>query len=164
MRVSLKWQREANSFIHNSYVKAAGFTLIELLISMSIIFLIASFGISAFKYEKNFMERKEAEVFQITLLNFLNNSKAYCKAHNVDGRIIFNDKKNQAVLYNDINEIKIIIAPKSVKELRLSGRKEIHINNLGYTSDACTISFKDGLMKQHETSICVGSSYAEIKY
>ena len=44
-----------------------------------------------------------------------------------------------------------------------SGKDLIHIDKYGFTSDACTIGFRDKFSSLNEITICVGTAYTSIK-
>jgi prepilin-type N-terminal cleavage/methylation domain-containing protein len=145
-------------------MKKAGFTLIEVLVSLSII--TALFGCSLINV-KNYAaigNKIDVEVFGNSLVNFIVTSKKYCRDNNTGGYLYFLPSKNTIQLSCNSKNIKIVKMPEGFSDLyvnRLEGK--IFIDNKGFTSDACTIRFKDRSGGAHYITISVGTANVDFK-
>lgn len=145
-------------------MKKKGFTLIEVIVVISIITTLFGYSLISFKSFSNVENDVDVQIFGNTLVNFIINSKKYCRDNNVSGYIYFITNINTAQLCCNTKLISSIKLPKSFSDLsvNIKGGK-IFIDNKGFSGDACTIKFKDKKGGMHYTTICVGSSYVEFK-
>jgi prepilin-type N-terminal cleavage/methylation domain-containing protein len=145
-------------------MKKAGFTLIEVLIALSII--TALFGCSLINV-KNYAaigNRMDVEIFGNSLVNFIVTSKKYCRDNNTGGYLYFLTSKNTIQLSCNSNIINKMKMPEGFSDLYINrvGSK-ISFDNKGFTSDACTIRFKDRSGGAHYITISVGTANVDFK-
>lgn len=122
------------------------------------------------KQTLEYVNNVEVESCKNNLLDFINNSKIYCRNRKINGTILF-DTINNSIKFNvgsgvKVKSIDMINLPKGFKlndVIVSKGKNSIQIDKYGFTSDACTISFNDKFDKRYNLSICVGTSYCEIK-
>jgi len=150
--------------MNKEVMKNKGYTLIELIAVMAIIaILLTSYGIGI-KWYKSCLNRIDTSYTQDSILIFITNSKHYCREKGSRGYISFDIVDNEMIFFCDGKCRDKFQLPS---ELSLYGTNlmdnKIHIDNTGFTSDACTIKFKDREGKLHNITLCVGTAYVEIK-
>jgi len=145
-------------------MKKAGFTLIEVLIALSII--TALFGCSLINV-KNYAaigNKMDVEIFGNSLVNFIVTSKKYCRDKNTGGYLYFLTSKNTIQLSCNSDIIKKVKMPEGFSDLYINrAGSKISIDNKGFTSDACTIRFKDRCGGAHYITISVGTANVDFK-
>lgn len=148
----------------NKYIHKKGFTLIEIMFFMSlciIVFTVSFTKISGYNKIKNNIAVDETGV---SLVNFINNSRERCREEKKQGYIYFDIKENKMgfniayICKEDFYFPEGII----IESVNSPGGK-IAIDNRGFTSDACTLKFKDTGGKTHKVTICVGTAHVEFK-
>lgn len=144
--------------------KKKGFTLIEVIVVIAMITTIFGYSfmsLSSFSRNKNDMDVK---AFGNTLMNFIVNSKEYCKDKNQSGYIYFIPDKNKMIFSCNSSLINSLYLPSGFEGLNINIKgSRIFIDNKGFTPDACTITFRDRKGGLHYATICVGSSYVDFK-
>lgn len=141
-----------------------GLTLIELIFFMSlctVVFTISFIKLSGYNKIKNNIAVDEIGV---SLINFINNSREMCMEEKKQGYIYFNVKENKMIFNIAYTYKEELHFPKEIimKSVNSPGGKII-IDNRGFTSNACTIKFKDEEGRIHKVTICVGTAHVEFK-
>mgnify|MGYP000901812894 CR=1 FL=1 len=151
-----------HKYIQNS---KEGFTLIELIVVISLITTIFGCGFTGIRTYNNTRNNMDVQLFGNSLIEFIVNSKEYCRDGNISGCLFFNTGSSRVVFSSNTNLIGSLSLPEGFGGLSINlpdGR--VVIDNKGFTPNACTISFRDRKGGIHYATICVGSSYAEFKY
>lgn len=147
----------------NIYNKNKGFTLLELVLVIGIISIFLSFSLINIGAYRKLTNKVDSEIFSNSLLNFVNNSKEYCRDNGVGGYIYFNSD-NSVITFNcGLKQIYRIALPEGFIMNKVRADNRIKIDNRGITADACTVNFKDREGTMHSMSMCVGTAYLEIK-
>lgn len=145
-------------------MKKKGFTLIEVIVVISIITTLFGYSLINFKSFSNVGNDVDVQLFGNTMMNFIVNSKKYCRDKNVSGYIYFITSKNTAQLCSNTNILNSVKLPESFSDLSVNLKEsKIFIDNKGFTGDACTIRFRDRKGGMHYITVCVGSSDVEFK-
>lgn len=143
--------------------KNKGFTLIEMLVVIGIIATFLSFSLINFGAYRKLTNKVDSEIFSNSLLNFINNSKEYCRDNGSGGYIYFNCD-NDVITFNcGLKEIYRLPLPEGFEMNKVRDDNKIQIDNRGITADACTINFKDREGTMHSMGMGVGTAYVEIK-
>lgn len=145
-----------------------GFTLIEIILVLAIMSTIGGVSIVSIKYYKTVKNKVDGDYYCNAVLNFINNSKAYCRENYCSAIIYIDINKNEIRLVNGINVVKKLMLTNKMKIDRATGRLSntdvfIIVDKNGYTNDACTIILKDNNSIEHEITMRVGTSYVKIK-
>lgn len=144
----------------------AGYTLVEAICAVSIVIITASLGITAVKSYNGLKNQLECKYVNNQILNFLNNSRDYCKSSNLEGKIFADASSNRLIFYKSMDKyIDQFYFPKEFKLYPInSSHGEIRIDHDGMISDSCTIEYTN-LKKgpSHKITICVGTFNAKIK-
>lgn len=143
--------------------KKKGFTIIELLCALSILSILFSFSMMNFSGFNKLQNKIDVDVFNNSLINFINYSKEYCREENVSGYIYFDIEKGFIYLVCGIQKINQLQLPQNFTLNIVRPGNKIKIDNRGMTEDACTIQFKDREGKIHYSTMCVGTAFVEIK-
>jgi prepilin-type N-terminal cleavage/methylation domain-containing protein len=145
-------------------MKKAGFTLIELLVALSIITAIFGCSLINVKNYTSVGNRMDVEIFGNSLVNFIVTSKKYCRDSNTGGYLYFLQSTNTIQLSCNSNVIKKVKMPEGFSDLYINrAGSKIFIDNKGFTSDACTIRFKDRSGGAHFVTISVGTANVDFK-
>lgn len=145
-------------------MKKAGFTLIEVLIAMSIMTVIFGCSLINVKNCAAVGNRMEVEVFGNSLVNFIVASKKHCRDSDTGGYIYFLASKNTIQLSCNTSVVKKLKMPEGFSDLYINrAGSKIYIDNKGFTSDACTIRFKDKIGGPHYVTISVGTANVYFK-
>lgn len=144
-------------------MKAKGFTLIEMTLCLSIIFIIFSYSLINYSGFSKLQNKIYSETFGSSLINFINNSKRYCREHNNGGYIYFDLDKNYITFNSGIDRVYILKVPDGFKLTSVRDNNKIEIDSRGVTESACTIEYIDRKGESHFVSMCVGSAYVEFK-
>ena len=143
-----------------------GITYIELIIVITLISIISITSFNIINFYRVNKNRILVDQCNNSIMSFINNCKQYCFYNNISGYIKF-DVINNRLNFNIGTSVKrVVTIPKGIKLYSINaanGRAEINLDNRGFTSDACTISYIDLYNKFHEITISVGTSYVEIK-
>ena len=141
-----------------------GFTLIEVIVAISIMTVFFGCGLLNLKNFSRIENNIDEQIFRNTLVDFIVNSKIYCRDNNINGYIYFVTSKNTAQFCCSTAVIKSVKLPANFSDLSVNrtGGK-VFIDNKGFSRDACTIKFKDRNGGIHYLTICVGTSYVEFK-
>ncbi|UZQ50891.1 type II secretion system protein [Clostridium kluyveri] len=146
-------------------IKLKGFTLIELILVIGLFSILLSFtliNMGAFSSMKN---RIDVDLTGNRIINFINNSKIYCRDKGKQGGYIyFNVKDGNITFSSGLEEIFKMELPEGFTLNQVSNDNRIKIDNRGITADACSIKFKDRKGEMHCLTMCVGTTYVEFKY
>lgn len=144
-------------------MKTKGFTLIEMTLCLSIIFIVFSYSLINYSGFSKLQNKIYAETFGSSLINFINNSKRYCREKNNGGYIYFDIDKNCVTFNSGTERIYTLEVPDGFKLTSVRDNNKIKIDNRGLTGSACTIEYIDRKGKSYFVSMCVGSAYVEFK-
>lgn len=140
------------------------YTLIELLIVVSMISLIGSYVLIRITSFSNLINNIDVEKSKNKIMMFINNAKLYCRENETSGTIYFYPGRDKADFNCQGKNVEHFTLPSGFYIYDVnSDYSQITIDSRGFTSDACTISFKDRRGKFHEISIYVGTGYVEVK-
>lgn len=153
----------ARKYMFNIGRKNKGFTLLELILVLSIISIFFSISLINIRGYRKLNNKIDVELFSNTLLNYINNSKEYCRDNGVGGYIYFDIERNMITLNCGIRQINNLSLPDdfSLKQVGLDNK--IKITNIGTTGSSCTIQFIDREGETHDITMCVGTEYVQIK-
>ncbi|WP_241428169.1 type II secretion system protein [Clostridium sp. DJ247] len=143
--------------------KHKGFTFIELIIVLSILCTIFSMSLVNIGGYSKLQNSIDVDVFSNDVVNFINNSKSYCRDNNIGGYIYFDTNKNSVSFICGLKKIYTLNLPDKFTLNIVRPGNKIKIDNRGITSDACTIRYKDRKGKPHYITMSVGTAYVEIK-
>lgn len=143
-----------------------GFTLIELLAAISLITLILNWGIWGTNNYRECTYNYELDYVNNSILSLLDNAKQYCRKNSINGMVCFDCEKNSISFYSQNKTIKVFKFPQNFKltfiDIHDTNSPLLYFNSNGFTSDACTISFKDPHGGVHTISLSVGTAFVEI--
>lgn len=146
-------------------IKSKGFTLIELILVIGLFSMLLSFtliNMGAFSSMKN---RIDVDLTGNRIINFINNSKIYCRDKGKQGGYINFDVKDGNITFSSGLEVIFKMElPEGFTLNQVSDDNRIKIDNRGITADACSIKFKDRKGEMHCLTMCVGTAYVELKY
>ncbi len=144
-------------------MKNNGFTLIETMVSIFILTILFSVGISLNKLGSNLSKDIKNTAYVYEIENLLSYGKAVCREKNKYGKITIDSKKNQIRFIEGADNIeKIIDMPKEIsidEEKYLS----IFITPDGKISRGITIELRDDYKEKHAITIGVGVDLIVIK-
>ena len=142
----------------------SGHTLIELMVVIAIIaILLASYTISSNSYN-SYLNSIDIKYGQDSILVFIINAKQYCREKEKSGYIVFDTIENQLRFYSESKLRDKFLFPSSLKLYGINtSDSKINIDNKGFTTDACTIQFRDKKGKIHSITLCVGTACVEIQ-
>lgn len=145
-------------------MKKPGFTLIEVLAALSIMTIVFGCSLINVKNYTAICNRMDAEVFGNSLVNFIVSSKKYCRDNNTGGYIYFLAGKNTIQLTCNSSVVRKIRMPEGFSDLYINRTVSyIYLDNKGFTSDACTIRFKDRKGVAHYITVSVGTANVYFK-
>ncbi|WP_333860394.1 type II secretion system protein [Clostridium sp.] len=145
--------------------KAKGFTLMELILTIALFSMLLSFSLINMGGFSSIKNRIDVDLTGNRIINFINNSKIYCRDKSKkSGYIYFNVKDGIITFNSGMEEILKMELPEGFILNQVSNDNKIKIDNRGITADACSIKFKDRKGEIHCLTMCVGTSYVEFKY
>lgn len=144
-------------------MKSKGFTLIEIILCLSIMCIIFSYSLINYSGFGKLRNKIYVESFTNSLINFINNSKSYCRDNDIEGCIYFDSYNNRITFNSHLSRIYTLKVPDGFNLNYVRDNNTIQIDNRGITGDACTIKFMDRERKEHSITMCVGTSYVEVK-
>ena len=141
-----------------------GYTLIELIAVMAIIAIVLAFCSIGGKWYKHYMNGIDTSYTSDSILFFITNSKQYCREKESKGCITFDVIENKIIFSSNglVRDEFLLPCGYTLNGTNLP-INEINIDNSGFSSDACTIKFRDREEKLHSITMCVGTAYVEIK-
>ncbi|MGE5627472.1 MAG: type II secretion system protein [Solirubrobacterales bacterium] len=141
-----------------------GFTLVEVIVVVSMITILFGYNFMSLRNFSKNTNDMDCNIFANSLMNFVVCSKEYCRDNNQSGYLYFHTDKNKIIFISNSSTVSSLYLPEGFGDLRLNLiQNKVFIDNKGFTSDACTINFKDREGGNHCATICVGSSYVDIK-
>lgn len=143
-------------------LKSKGFTLIELMLVFTIISILLSYSFINLTGVNTLQNDIEAETFGNVMVNFINNSRQYCRDKNVDGCIYFDEDRKDLTLNCGLEEIRKLRLPDKFSLVIGKQVKKIGINNKGAIEGA-TIIFVDKRGAKHRVTVGVASDYVDFK-
>lgn len=143
-------------------LKSKGFTLIELMLVLTIISILLSYSFINLTGLNTLQNDIEGETFGNVMVNFINNSREYCRDNDIRGYIYLDEDKSELTLNCGLEEIhKMKLPDKFILAIGKKGRK-MEINSAGKITDPCTIRFKDR-RNNHRITVSVGTTYVDFK-
>lgn len=145
--------------------KNKGTTLIELLLVISISAIVMSSSFMGYKSFKTYSNNIDNKYYKNSIHNLINGAKQSCRTKKQVGRIYFFTNTNEIAFYLNLQQINKLEAPKGfdLLEVNTNYSNLIIIDKYGFTSDACTIKYKDRKGIVNKLTICVGTGYVDIK-
>ncbi|WPC40930.1 type II secretion system protein [Clostridium sp. JS66] len=143
-------------------LKSKGFTLIELMLVLTITSILLSYSFINLTGVNTLQNDIEAETFGNVMVNFINNSREYCRDKNIDGCIYFDEDRKDLTLNCGLEEIRKLQLPDKFALVIGRSDKKIQINN-GEIVGATKIIFIDRKGEKHHVTVCVGSAYVDFK-
>ena len=138
-----------------------GFTLIEIMIVLAIMSLIGGCSVVSIRYYKVIKNKVDSDFACNAVVSFINNSKMYCRENSCTAYITF-DMVNKKMFFNDgMHIISKLVLTNKIKSYQKNS-ESITIDNLGFTSNACTFSITDNNGNLREITMRVGTEYVKI--
>lgn len=151
------------------YKKGVG--LIEIILVIFILTSVNLFSLKFIKGGKILANDINVDYYNNEILMFINNCKQFCRNNEEAGSIYFDFNNSAIKFYCKGKELKYMQIPREFKFFHFNisnnsfkhEKNTILINKKGFTSNACTIMYKDKLNNLHEITISVGNAYVDIK-
>lgn len=142
-----------------------GYSLIEMLCAISIFIILSSVSIVCLKNYNGIKNQIYIKYTDNQIVNFINNSRAYCKSRKVNGAIFIDEISKSLIFYKNAGDtIDKFCLPDGYKIYSLeTAYGRISIDEEGSTQDACTIRYRDLSGTLHKITLCVGTENVEIK-
>lgn len=143
-----------------------GFTLIEIILVIAIMSIVSGVSALSVRYYKTVNNSLDADYYCNAVVNFINNSKMYCRENSCSAIVNFNKEKNEIKLVNGLKVVNKLTLKDKITLFSFTGRVNntyIVINSEGYSNDAFTIILKDNNSIKHEITMRVGTAYVKIK-
>jgi prepilin-type N-terminal cleavage/methylation domain-containing protein len=143
-------------------MKRYGFTLIETIVSIFILTILFSVGISLSKFSSNLSTDIENSGYIYEIQNLLSYGKVICREKNTYGKVTIKASKNEIRFVEGWDNIeKIINLPKSMKII--SGDLSVLITPNGKISKGSTIKIVNKFGERQDITIGVGVDLIVIK-
>jgi len=142
-----------------------GFTLIEMITVIAIMSVIGGSSVATVKYYNVIRNKVNADYYCNAVVNFINNSKMYCRENSCSGVIVFDLPRNEMKLNNGLNTVcKLTISNKITLDRVTGGQvsMNISIDNKGHSSDAGSIYLKDNNLKEYKITMKVETGYVSL--
>jgi prepilin-type N-terminal cleavage/methylation domain-containing protein len=143
-----------------------GYSLNELIIVIAIFSILSGLLIKGALNYKTYSNKIDVDYCNNSIMKFINSAKAYCRNKEKSGYIYF-DSPNGIIYFltGEVLEDKYALpAGFRLNDVNLGiGKYAIEIDARGFTNNACTISYVDRKRSMHRITMCVGTSYVEIK-
>jgi len=143
-----------------------GFTLIEIILVIAIMSIVSGVSALSVRYYKTVNNSLDADYYCNAVVNFINNSKMYCRENSCSAIVNFNKEKNEIKLVNGLKVVNKLTLKDKITLFSFTGRVNntyIVIDSEGYSNDAFTIILKDNNSIKHEITMRVGTAYVKIK-
>ena len=143
-------------------MKKYGFTLIETVISIFILTILISVGLSESKFGNNLAYVMEKTSYVYEIQNILSYGKAVCKEKNKYGKIVIDSSKNEIRFIEGWDNIeKIVKLPEEI--IIINRYKSIQITSEGKIAQGVTIELIDKYREEQDITIGVGVDLITIK-
>ena len=143
-------------------MKKYGFTLIETVVSIFILTILFSVGVSLSKLGSNLLHDMENKAYVYEIQNLLSYGKAVCKEKNKYGKITVKSSRNEIRFIEGWDNIeKIINVPKEIKII--NNDISVLITPNGKISKGTTIKLIDKYGERQDITIGVGVDLIDIK-
>jgi prepilin-type N-terminal cleavage/methylation domain-containing protein len=143
-------------------MKKYGFTLIETVISIFILTILISVGLSESKFGNNLAYVMEKTAYVYEIQNILSYGKAVCKEKNKYGKIVIDSSKNEIRFIEGWDNIeKIVKLPAEI--IIINKYKSIQITSEGKIAQGITIELIDKYREKQDITIGVGVDLITIK-
>jgi len=143
-------------------VKKDGFTLIETTVSIFILTVLFSVGISQSTFGNNLVYSMEKTACVYEIQNILSYGKAVCKEKNKYGKIVIDSSKNEIRFIEGWDDIeKIVKLPTEI--IIINKYKSIQITSEGKIAQGITIELIDKYRERQDITISVGVDLITIK-
>jgi len=143
-------------------VKKDGFTLIETTVSIFILTVLFSVGMSQSTFGNNLAYSMEKTACVYEIQNILSYGKAVCKEKNKYGKIVIDSSKNEIRFIEGWDDIeKVVKLPKEI--IIVNKYKSIQITSEGKIAQGITIQLIDKYRERQDITISVGVDLITIK-
>jgi prepilin-type N-terminal cleavage/methylation domain-containing protein len=143
-------------------MRSDGFTLIETMVSVFILTILLSVGISLSKFARNVSKNMDNSEYIYEIQNLLSYGKAVCRERNNYGKITVMASKNEIKFVDGWDSIeKTVCIPKEIKII--SGDINILVTPDGKISRGNTIKIIDNCGVKQDITIGVGVDLISIK-
>jgi len=143
-------------------VKKDGFTLMETIISIFILTVLFSVGISQSTFGNNLVYSMEKTACVYEIQNILSYGKAVCKEKNKYGKIVIDSSKNEIRFIEGWDNIeKVVKLPTEI--IIVNKYKSIQITSEGKIAQGITIELIDKYRERQDITISVGVDLITIK-
>ena len=143
-------------------MKKDGFTLIETTVSIFILTVLFSVGISQSTFGNNLVYSMEKTACVYEIQNILSYGKAVCKEKNKYGKIVIDSSKNEIRFIEGWDDIeKIVKLPTEI--IIINKYKSIQITSEGKIAQGITIELIDKYRERQDITISVGVDLITIK-
>ena len=143
-------------------MKKDGFTLIETTVSIFILTILLSVGMSQSTFGNNLAYSMEKAACVYEIQNILSYGKAVCKEKNKYGKIVIDSSKNEIRFIEGWDDIeKIVKLPTEI--IIINKYKSIQITSEGKIAQGITIELIDKYRERQDITISVGVDLITIK-
>jgi prepilin-type N-terminal cleavage/methylation domain-containing protein len=143
-------------------MKKDGFTLIETTISIFILTVLLSVGMSQSTFGNNLAYSMEKAACVYEIQNILSYGKAMCKEKNKYGKIVIDSSKNEIKFIEGWDDIeKVVKLPTEI--IIVNKYKSIQITSEGKIAQGITIELIDKYRERQDITISVGVDLITIK-
>ncbi|MCJ7689248.1 MAG: type II secretion system GspH family protein [Clostridiaceae bacterium] len=142
-----------------------GFTLIEMILVLAIMSLVSGVCVVSVGHYKTMENSVDADYYCNAVVDFINNSKMYCRENACSVIVTFDKVKNEIRIANGMKVVNKLVLKNKITLYKFTGRNsntQIVIDNKGYSNDAFTIILKDNNSIKHEITMRVGTAYVKI--
>lgn len=143
-------------------MKENGFTLVEVVISIAILLILFTIGITSVKMFNTIENSINENSFLYEMTEILSYGKLYCKKNNTSG-VIYID--------NDKDEVRFVVASKEIKKITINDDMEfyskpddnkINLTSKGYINTATTLGLKGSSNNKYKITISVGNDIVNV--
>ena len=145
-------------------MKKYGFTLIETVISIFILSILFSVGLSLSKLRSGLSRDMENTAYVYEIQNLLSYGKAVCIEKNMSGKIIVDSNENKIYfidVWKNVESKKTVDLPKEIRIL--SKIESMKIDSDGKITQGNTITLLDNYGERQDITIGVGVDLIVIK-